>query len=186
MARKARKGGAKSRKRRRSSAKRRSPGVRLVRRGVAVYQGNPKRRRSRGRRRYSGNPGILGIVKQGATDAALTLAGGAAARTVSGFVPLPDTGIAGVAKQVGVAVAVGIASRKFLGGDRARFITAGAMQVPLKNLITTVMPGAGQFLGDYDGVGAYISGDDGMAGYVQDVGGMGSLYEGVGEYAGGF
>lgn len=173
MARKARKARPKSRKRR--TAKRRSPGVRLVRRGVAVYQGNPKRRRRSHRRRgYRHNPSILGTVKQGAVDAVATLGGGAAARMVSNLVPLGDTGVMGAAKGLLVAVGVGYGARKFLSADTARFVTAGAMQVPIKNLITQFMPGAAAYLGAYDSIGAYQSVEgyipgsaagDGVAGY---------------------
>ncbi len=181
MARKARK--RSSTRKRRRTARRRSPGVRLVRRGVAVYQGNPRRRRRGARRRgYRGNPGIVGIVKQGAMDAVATLGGGAAARIVTGFVPLPDAGIMGVAKGALVAVGIGVASRRFLSSDTARFVTAGAMQVPIKNLITTFLPQAGAYLGDEsypsfngaegDDMGAYLSGGESPA----------DLYEGVGEY----
>lgn len=87
-------------------------------------------------------------------DAVATLGGGALARTVSGFVPLGDTGLTGAAKGIGVAVAVGMVARRFLSSDTARFVMAGAMQVPIKNLITGFIPQAGAFLGDYD-VGGY-------------------------------
>lgn len=182
MARKARKRSGGSRKRRRSS-KRRGAGVRLVRRGQTVYQGNPRRgRRGRRRRGYRGNPGIVAQIQQGAMDAGATLVGGAVARTVSGFVPLSDAGIMGVAKGTLVAVGVGMAARRFLSSDTSRFIMAGAMQVPLKNLITTFVPQAGAFLGDYDGVSAYIGEEPEVSGYVSDVSGVGEMYEGVGEY----
>lgn len=149
-------------RRRRSSAKRRSPVTSLRRH--SVYLTNPRRRRrrraavassSRRRRRYHRNPGIVSSLKQGAMDAGATLVGGAVARVVSGFVPLPKDGIAGVAVGLGVALGVGMAARKVVSHDTARFITAGAMQVPIKNLITTFVPQAGAFLGDYDSVGSY-------------------------------
>lgn len=191
MARKARKRGT-SRKRRRSSHRRKGAGVRLVRRGQTVYQGNPRRRRSHRRRRgYHRNPSIIGIVKQGVMDAGVTLAGGAAARVVTGFIPLADTGLMGTAKGVLVAVGIGIGARKFLGSDVARFVTAGAMQVPLKNLFTSFVPQAGAFLGDYDNMSAYLAGEEdagAVTGYLTDVGaaggdsGMGEMYEGVGGY----
>jgi len=165
MARKARKSG-KSRKRR-TSAKRRSPGVRLVRRGVAVYQGNPRRRRSHGRRKhYSRNPSLLATAKQGVMDALATLGGGAAARIVSNVVPLGNDGIMGAGKGLLVALGVGFGARKFLSADTARFVTAGAMQVPLKNLITSFVPQAGAYLGDYDSIGAY----EAMQGYLPGTG----------------
>lgn len=110
-------------------------------------------------------------------DAGATLVGGALARTVGGFVPLPKDGIAGAASGLAVALGVGYAARKVVSADTARFITAGAMQVPIKNLITTFVPQAGAFLGDYDNIGAYAlpsgvgdylnPGD--MYGYADDV-----------------
>ena len=88
-------------------------------------------------------------------DAAATLAGGAVSRVVTGFVPLPKDGLSGVAVGLGVALGVGMAARRVVSADTARFITAGAMQVPIKNLITTFVPGAGAYLGDYDNMGVY-------------------------------
>ena len=147
---------ASTKRRRRSTARRRHTGapVRLVRRGRTVYQGNPRRRHRR-RSSYRRNPGIFSTVKQAVMDSGATLVGGAVARTVNGFVPLPNDGIIGAAKGVGVAVAVGMLARKVVSSDVARFITAGAMQVPLKGFITSFVPGAGAFLGDYDNIGAY-------------------------------
>ena len=88
-------------------------------------------------------------------DAGATLVGGAVARMASGLLPLPKDGIAGAASGLGVALLVGFGARKVVSHDTARFITAGAMQVPIKNLITTFVPQAGAFLGDYDNVSAY-------------------------------
>lgn len=150
--------------RRRRSAKRRSPVTRLRRN--SVYLTNRPHRR---RKRYGMNPrgGIVGQVMQGMKDAGATLVGGALARTATGFVPLPNTGLTGAAVGVGVAVALGMVARKVVSADTARFITAGAMQVPLKALITTAVPSAGAFLGDYDAMGVY--GPQGVAGYLDSV-----------------
>lgn len=145
---------ATSKRRRRSTARRSGGSLKLVRRGRTVYS-NPRRRG----RRHRINPGIGGIgrtVFQGAKDAGATLAGGAAARTISNLIPIAATGLAGVAKGVASAVLVNMAARRFAPADTIRFLTAGAMQVPLKQLITTFIPAAGAFLGDYDNViGAY-------------------------------
>jgi hypothetical protein len=168
-------------KRRRRTTRHRGAPVRLVRRGRTVYQGNPRRRHHR-TRRYHRNPGFLGIIKQGAMDSIATLGGGAAARIASGFIPLADAGIIGAAKGVGVAVVLGMVSRKFLSSDTARFVTAGAMQVPIKNLITSFMPAAGAYLGDYDNVGSYEVGEgEDMGDYLQSGGMSGDEME-VGEY----
>lgn len=155
-----------TRKRRRSTARRRS-GVQTLRRH-SVYLTNPRRKRrvKRRRARYSRNPSIVGQIKQGVFDAGATLAGGAAARVVSGMLPLPKEGLAGTASSLAVALAVGMVARKVVSHDTARFLTAGAMQVPVKNLITTFLPGAGAYLGDYDNVGAYAVNGGGVGNYL--------------------
>lgn len=154
-----------TRRRRKSSAKRRSPVTALRRH--SVYQTNPKRkRRSRRRARYSRNPAILSTLKQGAMDAGATLLGGAVARMANGLLPLPKDGVMGAAASLAVALGVGVAARKVVSADTARFITAGAMQVPIKNLITTFVPQAGAFLGDYDNVGAYALPNAGVGDYL--------------------
>jgi hypothetical protein len=163
--RKARRSTTASRKRRRSTtARRRRSGVSTLRRH-SVYLTNPRRKRRVRRRGYRRNPAIFAQVKQGVFDAGATLAGGAAARVVSGMLPLPKDGLAGAASSLAVALAVGMAARKFVSADTARFLTAGAMQVPVKNLITTFLPGAGAFLGDYDTMGAYQLGN-GVGNYL--------------------
>lgn len=153
------------RRRRRSSTKRRSPVTSLRRH--SVYLTNPRRKRRRVRRsRYRRNPSIVGQIKQGVFDAGATLAGGAAARVVSGMLPLPKDGLAGTASSLAVALAVGMVARKVVSHDTARFLTAGAMQVPVKNLITTFLPGAGAYLGDYDNIGTYAVGAGGVGNYL--------------------
>lgn len=142
-----------TRRRRRSVRQHRSPVTKLRRH--SVYLTNPRRRRRSRRRSFRRNPAVFAQLKQGAMDAGATLVGGAAARMASGVLPLPKDGLAGVASGLAVALGVGYAARKVVRGDTARFITAGAMQVPIKALITTFVPGAGAFLGDYDGVGTY-------------------------------
>lgn len=179
--RKGRKRATTHRRRRRSATKRRSPVTSLRRH--AVYQTNPRRRRRHRRnpRRFSSG-GVVKTLKQGAMDAGATLVGGAVARMATGMLPLPKDGVAGAASGLAVAVGIGILSRKVVSGDTSRFITAGAMQVPIKNLITSFVPGAGAFLGDYDqqmfgsyampdGVGNYLNpGMYGQPAEVADVG----------------
>ena len=99
-------------------------------------------------------------------DAGATLAGGAVARMASGFLPSLGSPLVNVAAQFALGAGIGIASRKVVSADTARFITAGAMQVPLKNLITTFVPQAGAFLGDYDNVGTYEMPGGGVSGYM--------------------
>lgn len=160
-----------TKRRRRSTAKRRSPVTSLRRH--SVYLTNPRRRRrarpvARKRRRssYRRNPAIFSQLKQGAMDAGATLVGGAVARMATGLLPLPKDGVAGAASGLAVALGVGIAARKVVSHDTARFITAGAMQVPIKNLITTFVPQAGAFLGDYDNVSAYALPQGQMGDYL--------------------
>ena len=159
-----------STKRRRRTVRHRGAPVRLVRRGRTVYQGNPRRRHRTRSRRYHRNPGFLGMIQQGAMDSLATLGGGAAARIAGGFIPLADTGLLGAAKGVGVAVVLGMVSRRFLSSDTARFVTAGAMQVPIKNLIVSFVPAAGAYLGDYDNVGTYEVSDYLQSGGVEEMG----------------
>lgn len=188
----ARRRGRKRASSRRRTTKRRSPVTSLRRH--SVYLTNPRRRRRsaarrvgvKRRRRFHRNPGgIVGQVMQGVKDAGATLVGGALARTATGFVPLPNTGLTGAAVGVGVAVGIGMLARKVVSHDTARFITAGAMQVPLKSIITTVLPQAGAFLGDYDSMGTYQLPGGGVSGYLDSVSdpsdSMGSYIEASGD-----
>lgn len=133
----ARKGGA----RRRSSKRRRSGNITLSRVKGKVYRSNPG--------------SLVKQAMQGAKDAGYVLAGGAATRAVSNIVPLAKTGIMGAAVQLASALAVGMVARRFLGADAARFVVAGGMQVPVKSLVTSLVPAAAPLLGDYDMLLAY-------------------------------
>lgn len=135
-------------------------GVRLVRRGVTVYQGNRGRRRHR--RRYRHNPtlrGVFGQVQQLAVDTGLTLVGGAGGRTIGGMLPAFANPFADAAKGTLVALGLRWVGVRFLGAERGRFIAAGAMQPVLKNLIVGLVPGLSPFLGDYEPMGAYSLSD---------------------------
>lgn len=151
---------------RRSPARRRRSSARRT--SVKRYRSNPVRRVRR-RVRHHRNPSIMGQLRQGVMDAGATLVGGALARTASGLIPLPNTGLTGAAVGLGVALGIGMAARKVVSADTARFLTAGAMQVPLKSLITTFVPQAGAFLGDYDNIGTYALPGGGVAGYLDSV-----------------
>lgn len=153
-------------RRRRASSRKRGSGVRLVRRGVTVYQGNPRRRRRRGG--YRRNPAVLAQVQQTAMDAAMTLVGGAAGRTISNLIPIGGSPIVDFAKGTVGAIAVRMLANRFLGAERARFAAAGAMQVPLKSLIVGFVPAAAPFLGDYD-IDALAAYSD-VAGYIDGTG----------------
>lgn len=162
------KGGSKPR--RRSAAKKRSFGVRLVRKGGVVYQGNPKRRR-RSVRRYGRNPGLMAVGKQAVVDASMVLVGGAASKTISKMIPFGGSPVIDLAKGLVVAIALRKVSNKFLGGDKARFVAAGALAAPLKDAIVGYVPGAAGFLGEddlaaYSSMAAYSD----VAGYVEGTG----------------
>jgi hypothetical protein len=104
--------------------------------------------------------------KQMVVDSTLALAGGAAARTVSNLIPIQLTGYGAVAKDLAVALGVRMLAQRFLGAERARMIGVGAMQVPMKNLITALVPGAAPYLGSYDSLGAYMPANGGFAGQI--------------------
>ena len=162
------------RRRRSTGVKRRSPVTRL-RRG-RVYVTNPRRKRRRGG--YRRNPNIVRQTTQLFKDTGAVLAGSAASGMVSGFLPDLGNPIANAAKGVAVAVAVRMAAARFLGADVARFAAAGAMQVPLKNLVIGFLPADQQvraraLLGDYGDLGAYAG--------VLATGG-GDEFAGVGAY----
>lgn len=151
-----------STRRRTSSKKRRSSPVTTLRRHK-VYQTNPRRRRVHRRRGYRRNPGIVNTAIGIAKDSAAVLVGGAAGRTISGFLPAFGNPVAEAAKGVLVAIGVRMIGSRFLGSDFGRLAAAGAMQVPLKNLITGFVPGAAGFLGSYSELGSYA----GVEGYLR-------------------
>lgn len=155
-------------RRKSKSRKRRSGGrIKSVRRvgGAAVartswrasgYRRNPRRHR---RHHYRRNPGfsvggIVSSVKQGVMDAAFILGGKAGTRFVSNFAPagLKDTPVKVAAVQVLAAIGLGIVGRRFLGGDKARFIVAGgvvgAIESYINNDATLKASAVGQLLGD--------------------------------------
>jgi hypothetical protein len=102
-------------------------------------------------------------------DATAITAGGAGARIVAGFIPLSDDGFTGIAKGLGVAVGVDWLGRQFLGSDMARMVAAGAMQVPVKKVLTMVLGPefSAKFLGGYDNIGAYqVTRPAGVADYL--------------------
>lgn len=173
----------KRRSRKRNSARRRSTARRSTRRvarrrrrSVAVaapvrrrrrrrsYAGNP--RRVRRRRGYRRNPGLVGTLMRGMTDALMVTGGKVANNLVAKNLPfsLPLPGIAGdVVKALGVATLVSYGAGKFLSGDKARMVSAGAFQSVVEGLVRGLnIPMVSTALGEYDilgnsynGLGAY-------------------------------
>jgi hypothetical protein len=161
----------KSSRRRSTKVARRSPVTRL-RRG-RVYVTNPRKRRRRG---YSRNPNIMRQTTQMVKDTGAVLAGSALGGVASGFLPDLGNPFANAAKGVIVAIGVRMAAARFLGADTARFAAAGALQVPLKNLVIGFLPADQQvraraLLGDYGDLGAYAA-----------IGGMGQDESELGAY----
>lgn len=170
-------------RRRRSTGKRRS-GVRLVRRGVTVYQGNPRRRRRSGRRGYRRNPGFMaqgiGIVK----DSLYVMGGRVGGNFVNNMLPSIGGPIGDLAKGAVVAIGIRMLGSRFLGTDGARLAAAGAMQGPLTAAITNFVPGVAPMLADYDDMtlGSY---GPGVSGYLDSGEDMGEAEDvEVGSYAG--
>jgi hypothetical protein len=145
------------------------------RHAMATARRNPVRRRRqamrhiRRRRRVHRNPPILSLVKETVMDTAMVLGGGAVVRAAGKVLPTFANPYAEAAKGVAVAIGVRMLGARFLGRERARFLGAGAMQVPVKNLIVAQLPAAAGFLGDYEVTGSPMMGDpyaDG--GYLAD------------------
>lgn len=131
---------------RKSRSKGRSLVVTRLRRNTVYVPNRPKRRR----RGYAGNPSMVRAAIQTGKDSAAVLVGSAAGRTIGNMLPSFGNPVADAAKGVLVAIGVRMIASRFLGSDVARFAAAGAMQTPLKDLITGFVPQAGAFLGSYD------------------------------------
>jgi hypothetical protein len=106
-----------------------------------------KRRRRKGssrrarRRSFRRNPFVgrgTGIIRQatrGLQDAFWIVAGKAAARAIPTFIGINVTATTSLLMQGVIAVATGAVVGRFVGGDAARFITAGALSAPLETAI---------------------------------------------------
>lgn len=95
------------------------------------------RRSSGGRKRYSNNPKLTTTLRNGVVNAGLIVAGEAASRTVPRFLPVPQTGVVGLTVKTVVALAVGMVAEQFLTRPKADMIVAGALSVPMRDLIAT-------------------------------------------------
>ncbi len=108
------------------------------------------------------NPGVVGMVVQGAKDAGAIVGGKVAANVVARAIPLADTGAMGVVKRVGAAAVVGYAAQKFLSRDVARLMLAGGLTAVIENAARAVLPANIVAIGlqgdDADALGAYLAG----------------------------
>lgn len=179
-------GGARTRRRRRSRSKSTA---------VAVRRANPRRRRAHSvvrhfKRRRRSNPrlggsGVVGQVIGTLVPAGIGAAGVLAVDRVIGYLPLASLSadpamqkhINRAARLIAVA-GVGIAARKFLGGEQGAKVAVSAMGIAIHGLLSGFLgSGAGLsgeldgystfspapvFSGDMDGddMGAYLQGDE--------------------------
>lgn len=142
----ARKRSRKRRVSRRRGGARKSVGVQVRRRGLIVFQGNPRRRG--GRRRYRRNPsigagGIVATIKQGVKDGAVILVSQIATKKVidlgSKFVPV--SGIAGAAiTGLGGPVVIALIAKKVIP-SQARLITAAAFAEGVRRILAATPVG---------------------------------------------
>jgi len=166
MARRKRKRSASSRrKRRRQNPPRAAAPRQRARRRRNAYPVafNPRRR---GRRR---NPpvsaqGILNVVVQGVTDAAIVTLGEASANILAAQIPAfmketktaadgtpvtVETQAGAALRRVAAAAGVAIGAQMLFAGKRdlQRFAVAGALSAPVKNVIRPLLPTTGIFAG---------------------------------------
>jgi hypothetical protein len=99
---------------------------------------------------------------RGLTDALMVTGGKVANNLVAKNLPfsLPLPGMAGdVVKALGVATLVSWGAAKFLSGDRARMVSAGAFQSVVEGLIRGLnIPMVSTALGEYDVLGNNYNG----------------------------
>lgn len=81
------------------------------------------------------NPDVVRQLFKGVGDAAYVVTGEVAASAIPRLAGLPSTGTVGLAAQAGAAFAVGMVADRFLGSSRGAFVLAGALAVPLRNLV---------------------------------------------------
>jgi hypothetical protein len=159
------KGGKMATKRKRKAAAPRKRRRKVTRRNPGMLA-NPRRRRratarkvTRRRRSVRRNPsigGALSLVTRGVKDAAYMVGGEMASNIVAGYIPALLKGADGVETQTGAqlrkvisAVVVGFGAQQlFKGrGDAARFMVAGALAAPIKQVIRPLLPTTGVLSG---------------------------------------
>lgn len=79
--------------------------------------------------------GIIGGLIDGAVEATQVLIGKAATRSVVDLTGLPKQGNAGLATQVGVALAIGYVADMFMSKSASRALLAGGLTAPIETLI---------------------------------------------------
>lgn len=99
---------------------------------------------------------------RGMTDALMVTGGKVANNLVAKNLPfsLPLPGMAGdVVKALGVATLVSYGAGKFLGGDKARMVSAGAFQSVVEGLLRGLkVPMVSSALGEYEILGNSVNG----------------------------
>lgn len=145
--------------------KRRRKAITRARRNPGMLA-NPRRRRRatarkvtrRRRRSVRRNPslgGALNLVTRGVKDAAYMVGGEMASNIVAGYIPALLKDQTGVETKTGAqlrklisAVVVGFGAQQiFKGGDAARFMVAGALAAPIKQVIRPLLPATGVLSG---------------------------------------
>jgi len=112
------------------------------------------KRRSRGQRRYRGNPpafarGLMGRVMEGLKGGAGVVLGKAAVRAIPTIARLPRTGPIGIAVQAGVGVILAPFVDRFFRGFGRPFLY-GAFAAPLESLVVSLnVPVIGPALSSY-------------------------------------
>ena len=124
---------------------------------------------------------IANTITRGAVDALQVTAGKGLARSIPTALGLPQSGAAGIAVQVAVAVALGMGADKVLGRAAGRMVVAGALSAPIESIVATAgIPFLSDALGRYPrvaaGVGRYPTALPGMAGYPHSANGAVGRY----------
>ena len=144
------KGGGGSRRRRRRSAPRAA--AKRTRRRRRRNPGTAAApRRSRSIRRVD----VLDRIMTAGQDALAITAGQAVVRLVPRFLPLPTGGPVGLAVSTATAILAGIAAERFVSRDTARFLTAGAISIPLQQALAQYVAPAVPLVGTALGLGRY-------------------------------
>lgn len=151
-------------KRRRAKARKRTGTMRsVVRRGggstsraawrSSGFRRNPKRRVHRRRRRnpFGGGKGIVGTSVELIKQTVAVMAGQTLGRTVTQAIPLSSAdprinAVMTVGKGLAVAIAIKKFGGKMLSADLVNALAIGALQNPLRDAITAIVPATAPYL----------------------------------------